>query len=121
RREAGRGRAEGRKGRGPPTMEAQIAAANPLVQLAQQFGEAMGMRAGLRSALGTPATPEDIKVKTEPHERGSILVAAVFDAYFRIYLHRTADLFRIFRAGGGSAQPTDLPGPLAEMLASGPT
>ena len=79
----------------------------------------MGMRAGLRQALGTPPTPEDIKVKTEPHERGSILVAAVFDAYFRIYLRRTADLFRIFRAGGGSTEPKDLPGPLAEMLASG--
>ena len=117
--EASIGTTEGTNGNGPLTMEAQIAAANPLVQLAQQFGEAMGMRAGLRSALGTPATPEDIKVKTEPHERGSILVASVFDAYFRIYLRRTANLFRTFRAGGGSAHPTDLPGPLAEMLASG--
>jgi hypothetical protein len=85
--------------------------------LAKQFGEAMGMREGLRQALGTPATPEEIKTKTEPHERGSILVAAVFDAYFRIYLRRTDDLFRIFRAGGGSAM-ADLPGPLADLLAS---
>jgi hypothetical protein len=117
--EASIGEAQGANGKGQPMMQVQIAAANPLVQLAQQFGEAVGMRAGLRSALGTPATPEDIKVKTEPHERGSILVAAVFDAYFRIYLHRTENLFRIFRAGGGSPHPTDLPGPLAEMLASG--
>ena len=97
-------------------MQAQIAAANPLIQLAQQFGEASGMHAGLRTALGT-VNAEDIKTKTEPHARGSILVAAVFDAYFTVYTRRTANLFRIYRAGGGSANPIDLPGPLAQMLA----
>lgn len=99
------------------TIQAQIAAANPLIQLAQQFGEASGMRAGLRSALGTKANASDIKTKTEPHDRGSILVAAVFDAYFTIYTRRTADLFRIYRAGGGHDNPIDLPAPLAERLA----
>lgn len=108
----------GAGGKSKAVIQAQVAPANPLIQLAQQFGEASGMRAGLRSALGTPASPEDIKTKTEPHDRGSILVAAVFDAYFTIYLRRTENLFRIFRAGGGSADPKDLPGPLAEMLAS---
>jgi hypothetical protein len=101
-----------------PVIQAQIAAPNPLVQLAQQFGQATGLRAGLRSALGTPPNSDDIKVKTEPHDRGSILVAAVFDAYFTIYLRRTANLFRIFRAGSGATNPQDLPGPLAEMLAA---
>jgi hypothetical protein len=48
--------------------------------------------------------------------RGSILVAAVFDAFFAIYLKRTADLWRIFRAGGGSDNPTDVPRPLADRL-----
>jgi len=43
-------------------------------------------------------------------------VAAVFDAYFAIYLKRTADLWRIFRAGGGSANPVDIPRPLALRL-----
>lgn len=97
-------------------VQAQSAADNPLIQLAQQFGEASGMRAGLRGALGT-ANPDDINTKTEPHERGSILVAAVFDAYFTVYTRRSANLFRIFRAGGGSADPVDLPRPLAELLA----
>jgi hypothetical protein len=99
------------------TIQAQIAAANPLIQLAQQFGEASGMRAGLRSALGTKANANDIKIKTEPHDRGSILVAAVFDAYFTIYTRRTADLLRIYRSGGGHDNPTDLPAPLAKKLA----
>jgi hypothetical protein len=99
-------------------IQAQIAAANPLIQLAQQFGEASGMRAGLRSALGTPPNSNDIKIKTEPHDRGSILVAAVFDAYFTIYTRRTADLFRIYRSGSGRDNPIDLPAPLADRLAT---
>jgi hypothetical protein len=76
------------------------------------------MHSGLRSALGTPVNSNDINMKTEPHDRGSILVAAVFDAYFTIYTRRTFDLFRIFRAGGGTTESGDLPVPLAERLAA---
>ena len=100
-----------------PLVQAQLAPENPLVQLALEFGQASGMRSGLRSMLGTPPNSHDITIKTEPHDRGSILVAAVFDAYFTIYTRRTADLFRIYRAGGGSDNPTDLPMPLANRLA----
>lgn len=99
-----------------PAIQAQLAAPNPLIQLAQQFGEASGMRGGLRSALNK-INANDIKVQIEPHARGSILVGAVFDAYFTVYLRRTANLFRIYRAGGGSPNPIDLPDPLADMLA----
>lgn len=97
-------------------ITAEIAQRNPLIELAQQFGEASGMYRGLRSALGTPPRADDIKKLTEPHQRGSILVAAVFDAFFSIYVKRTTNLFRIFRAGGGSANPEELPAPLAELL-----
>lgn len=112
-------RPEAQAGAAPnsPVIQAQIGQPNPLVELALQFGEASGMRGGLRSALGTPPNASDIKTKTEPHDRGSILVAAMFDAYFTIYTRRTASLFRIYRAGGGSDHPTDLPGPLADRLA----
>ena len=96
---------------------AQISGHNPLVDLALQFGEARGMRGGLRSALGTPPSPQDMQTQFEPHRRGSILVAAVFDAYFSIYLKRTAALFRIYRAGGGGTSLTDVPGSLAGLLA----
>jgi hypothetical protein len=99
-------------------LSAQISQRNPLVELAQQFGEARGMNQGLRSALGTPPRPDDIRKFFEPHRRGSILVAAVFDAYFSIYLRRTADLFRIYRAGGGAASLTDVPNALAALLAN---
>jgi hypothetical protein len=106
------------KDAGPALIQAQIAAPNPLVDLAQQFGEASGMPSGLRSALGTPPNSDDIKRKTEAHDRGSILVAAVFDAYFTVYGRKTYDLFRIFRAGGGSTENGDIPVPLAERLAA---
>jgi hypothetical protein len=102
----------------PPIIQAQKAAPNPLVALARQFGDASGMKLGLRSALGTPVDSNDINIKTEPHDRGSILVAAVFDAYFTIYERRTYNLFRIFRAGGGTTENGDLPLPLAERLAA---
>ncbi|MEA2415614.1 MAG: hypothetical protein QOI58_2271 [Thermoanaerobaculia bacterium] len=105
--------AEEKKG---PTLSAQISRRNPLIELAQQFGEATGRNRALRSALGTRPNSDDIKKFTEPHRRGSILVAAVFDAYFAIYIKRTADLWRIFRAGGGNPNPVDIPCPLASRL-----
>jgi hypothetical protein len=101
-----------------PVIQAQIAQNNPLIELAQQFGQASGMQGGLRSALGTPPNSNDINVKIEAHDRGAILVAAVFDAYFTIYTRRTTDLFRIYRAGGGHIGQADIPGPLAERLAA---
>jgi len=99
-----------------PLLSSQISARNPLIEIAQQFGEATGKNRALRSALGTKPNSDDIQKVTEPHARGSILVAAMFDAYFAIYLKRTADLWRIFRAGGGSANPVDIPRPLAARL-----
>jgi len=98
-------------------ISAQNRQRNPLVDLAQQFGEATGRGKGLRSALSTAPNSTDIKTVFEPHARGAILVAAVFDAYFTIYLKRTSDLFRIFRAGGGSVD-ADIPTPLARLLAA---
>jgi len=101
-----------------PTIQSEVTPDNPLIELARQFGQVSGLRTGLRSALGTKANPQDLRTKLEPHARGSVLVAAVFDAYFSIYLQQTADLFSIFRAGGGPANPIDLPGPLAAQLAN---
>jgi len=99
-----------------PVIGAQISARNPLIELARQFGEATGRHRALRDALGTEPHSNDIKTHWEPHARGSILVAAVFDAYFTMYLKRTADLWRIFRAGGGSNNPVDIPRALADRL-----
>jgi hypothetical protein len=58
---------------------------------------------------------KELQDTTECHERGSILVAAVFDAFFTVYIQRAAKHFRIFRAAGGR-DGEDLPVPLAEAL-----
>jgi hypothetical protein len=71
----------------------------------------------LRSALGTPPDPDALRHVTEPHDRGAILVAAVFDAYFTIYVKRTRDLMRLARAGGAINPAGDLHPDLAQRLA----
>ncbi len=98
------------------SISAQIGGQNPLVELARQFGEATGRGRALRSALETPPNSNDIKTTFECHARGAILVSAIFDAYFTIYLQRTADLFRIFKSGGGDASG-EVPASLARLLA----
>ena len=45
--------------------------------------------------------PTDYATHPEAHDRGAVLVAAVFDAFQRIYNHRTRDLFRIASNGTG--------------------
>jgi hypothetical protein len=102
---------------GKPVITAQTRQTNPLIQLALQFGEARGEQRGLRSALGTPPNSDDINRNVDdPHFRGSILVAAVFDAFFSIYMARADSLFRIYHAGG-STRVDDLPNSLATLLA----
>ncbi|WP_395746532.1 hypothetical protein [Prosthecobacter sp.] len=83
-----------------------------LGELAQEFGRATGNHGSLRNALGqvdkttgkwqrnTP-DPSRYLTEMEPHDRGSILVAAVFDAFVTIYESRIADLRRIASGGTG--------------------
>jgi hypothetical protein len=68
---------------------------NPLVDLALQFGESLGTRRALRSAIGVTPRKRDLETVMEPHGRGAILVAAIFEAFFRVYTRRTRDLFRL--------------------------
>jgi hypothetical protein len=99
-----------------------------LGELAQQFGQAIGNRRALRSAIGEhdPETgdwrpiepdPEDYQRRTEPHDRGAILVAAVFGAFLSIYKARAADLLRIATEGTGELPPGQLHPDLVDRLA----
>jgi hypothetical protein len=83
-----------------------------LGELATQFGEALlGNRGALRSMIGAvgadgvwrPLTPSpsDYLSHVEAHDRGAVLVATIFDAFQRIYVHRTRDLLRIATNGTG--------------------
>lgn len=103
---------------GGPVIQDELSSSNPLVQLAKQFGEAMGKRSALRQALGTPPNSKALESLFESHDRGSILVAAVFDAFFTVYLRRTRDLMRIAQSGGGPPTPGNLHPDLANRLAS---
>jgi hypothetical protein len=98
-------------------IQAEVGEDNPMVDLARQFGEAMGYRKALRSALGTPQDPSVLERTLEPHDRGAILVAAVFDAFFSVYVNRTRDLVRMAYPDGRTAVPNFLNADLANRLA----
>jgi len=110
------GRPRNGAGSSAPSTLAEAEQRNVLVGLAQEMGQALGYRAELRAALGSPADPAEYERRTEPHERGAILVAAVFDAFFTVYATRVKDLLRI--AGfGRNASDGELSRELVERLA----
>ena len=80
---------------------AERAQPNVLIGLAQQFGEALEMRAALRSALGTAHDASVLQTRFEPHERGAILVACVFDAFLSVYSRQAAAFLRLIQPRGG--------------------
>ena len=90
---------------------------NLLAQLAQEFGKAIGRTEALRSAIGQTPKPEEIDQVTEPHQRGAILIAAVFDAFLAIYRQRTADLYRLATGGTGKLPEGDIHPDLVTRLA----
>src|SRR5207245_2395229 len=79
--------------------------------VALQFGRALGRPDGIRNAFGkTDAQgrwqarqpdPKAYKDVMEPHDRGDILVGAIFEAFNKVYESRTADLRRIATRGTG--------------------
>jgi Subtilase family len=89
--------------RGDLTMESLLG------NLARQFGEATEGRSALRSAYlqfnkegearKLKADPNKLTATTEAHDRGAILVAAVYHAFLSIYRTRTVDLYRIASDG----------------------
>lgn len=83
--------------------------------LARQFGEATGRYAALREAIDDKDSqqlpdPTLLAKVREPHQRGAILVAAVFDAFVSIYEQRSSDLLRLADGVGqaGSRLPPEL-------------
>src|SRR5262249_6040309 len=80
-----------------------------------QFGQALRKPDGIRNPLGRtdpkgvwhPRRPDPklYHARQEPHDRGDILVAAVFEAFTKIYDSRVADLRRIASKGTGVLAP----------------
>lgn len=100
---------------------------SPLGELAVQFGLATGGYGALRSYIGsvdeqgnwTPHEPkgDEYRQATEAHDRGAVLVAAVFEAFIRIYETRADQLVRLATDGTGVLPDGELSAPLAEALA----
>ncbi|HKR65897.1 MAG TPA: hypothetical protein VJZ00_19355 [Thermoanaerobaculia bacterium] len=98
-----------------------------LIELAAQFGYATGAGKALRDAIDAstekneherqPPDPTLMQTHFEPHDRGSILVAAVFDAFFRVYQRRIRDLVRIATGGSGILPAGDLHPDLVNRIA----
>ena len=89
-----------------------------LAGLAVQFGDAIGARGALRSAIGKPPKSDEYKTTTEPHARGALLVATVFAAFSRVYDRRTRVLFRLATGGTGVLPEGEIPPDLADRLAA---
>ncbi len=94
----------------------------PLLELARQFGHTTGGGEALRTALdaGPDEQPDPglYRLTREPHERGSILVGAVFDAFFRIFQNRIRDLVRAATMGSGILPEGDVQADLLELVAA---
>ncbi|MEO8590250.1 MAG: hypothetical protein ABI432_12830 [Flavobacteriales bacterium] len=90
---------------------------NLLVELAQEFGRAIGNHHSLRSAIGAPVDPAAMANTREPHDRGAILVAAVFEAFITIYRQRSKRHVRMATGGTGVLPDGDLPTLLVDALA----
>ena len=100
---------------------------NLLGQLAQEFGWATGGYGGLRDAIGgfdqngewKPKSPsiDDYRTQKEFHARGSILVAAVFEAFVNVYRERIRKVLRIATNGTGNLPQGELLPDLVDELA----
>ena len=74
---------------------------SPFVKIAAQFAAALGKKHGLRNPM-EPAKDKSYEDTLQPHERGTLIMAAFFEALFETYRGRVADLFQIARLQWGS-------------------
>ncbi len=92
----------------------EIPYAKLLTDIAVQFAQATTSTGALRSAVGgTESRYEDA---IEPHQRGEILVRAVFDAFTTVFNRKTLPLMRLATNGTGILPPGQIPDVLAAQL-----
>ena len=106
----------------PVSLRAQIRAvrgdlrgASVLSDLARQFGEATRAGGALRSAVRDPTARLSARV-SEPHARGGILLAAVYDAFRAAYAAEAAPLIRLATGGSGVLPEGDIHPELVDEL-----
>ncbi|BDZ54130.1 hypothetical protein GCM10025870_12030 [Agromyces marinus] len=95
----------------------ELADAAALLSLADEFGRSTGRGGPLRSAVGSEPVPAEFRETREPHTRGAIFVAAVFDAYLATYKAQIADLRRLATGGSGVLGDGELSPDLVRRIA----
>lgn len=107
-------------------VRGNLNAENLLMKLAVEFGISVGDQRSLRDSIGysnekgewvrkQPNT-QDYDSIFECHDRGDLLVTAVFDAFLAIYQNRTDDLFRLATNGTGVLPNGDIHPDLVKRL-----
>ncbi|HSH80572.1 MAG TPA: hypothetical protein VLA19_18740 [Herpetosiphonaceae bacterium] len=105
------------------TSRGNIDQSDALTRLAQQFGETTGNYRALRQAIderdhdGNPTRTYENQRTAEPHVLGSVLVAAIFEAFLTVYRRKTKRYVRLATRGTGELLPGDLPADLQDILA----
>jgi hypothetical protein len=95
---------------------ADLRKAKLLTDMAAQFGHSLGKKAALRSAIDQDP-PKQYDRTLEAHELGSVLVAAVFEAFATVYTRKTKRYLRLATGGTGVLPEGNLPGDLQVLLA----
>ncbi|TKB13163.1 MAG: peptidase S8 [Mesorhizobium sp.] len=93
-----------------------VSAASLLSGIAKQFGEGSGRAGPLREYGGSGMADLDYDKTFEAHDRGSILVFAVYQAFIAIADRRTDDLIQLATGGTGILPAGTLHPSLVERL-----
>jgi hypothetical protein len=93
-----------------------------LTDIARQFGETTGRHErALRTAIdvtGESQQPKPYHPDGEPHELGSILVSAVFEAFITVFRRKTARYIRLATNGTGKLPAGEISQDLQAILAA---
>ena len=95
----------------------ELGDARALLSLAHEFGKSTGRGGPLRSFVGSEPDPGLFRRTKEPHHRGAIFVAAVFDAFIETYKAQIADLRRLATGGSGVLDDGELSPDLVRRIA----
>lgn len=98
----------------------ELASAELLVGLARQFGHTTGSTSPLRSIVdpvSSSGDPLTYAKSTTPHDRGSVLAAAVFSAFVTVFHRKVSRYVRLATGGTGVLPPGELPELLIPVLA----
>ncbi|MEO7401548.1 MAG: hypothetical protein ABIV07_12425 [Polaromonas sp.] len=92
-----------------------------LRDLARQFGHTTDQKGPLRTAIeADPAHPrqyDEEALNEEAHQRGSILVSAVFEAFVTVFKRKTERIIRLATNGSGVLPPGEISHDLQSELA----